>query len=70
MLSNSSPVTSGTHLRAFVIQFDKEADMVGNRVKGRIEHVASGKTLHFNSLVELVAFFDRQLKEAQLGAEK
>ena len=63
MPNYSQPVTAGAHTRAFVIQFGKEADVVANRVEGRVEHVASGTTIQFRSLVELLAFFDQLLKE-------
>ncbi len=42
--------------RAFVLQFHREADLGAGRFLGRIEHVASGKSSHFQSLEELTAF--------------
>ncbi len=42
--------------RAFVLQFHREADLKIGRFLGRIEHVASGRAGHFQSLEELVAF--------------
>jgi hypothetical protein len=47
--------------RAFVIQFRPETDIEQGRLAGRVEHVASGEAVHFQSLEELLAFVTRML---------
>jgi hypothetical protein len=42
--------------RAFVIQFHSEQHS-GETFRGRAEHVSSGRTIHFQTLEELVEFF-------------
>lgn len=51
---------------AFVVQFAGRSDVTRGRLAGRVEHVTSGETSHFEATEELVAFFGRVL--AQLKA--
>ena len=53
------------HARAFVVQFRADADFEGGRAGGRVEHVASGCSAHFESVDELLELFVRLLKEAE-----
>ena len=47
--------------RAFVVQLHVEADMARGRVAGRVVHVVSGQTAHFDTLQELLTIIDRVL---------
>jgi hypothetical protein len=47
--------------RAFVIQFRAETNDLQERFAGRVEHVVSGQTTHFQSVEELLAFISRVL---------
>lgn len=42
--------------RAFVVQVREKADVELDYWAGRIEHVTSGQSTHFQSLQEMVAF--------------
>ena len=53
------------HTGAFVVQFCTATDFVSGRVAGRVEHVASGRSAHFESAHELLEVFARVLNEAQ-----
>lgn len=56
-------VTKGLqYTNAFVIQFRSAAETGANRLAGRIEHVASGRTATFESLEELLQALLRMLK--------
>lgn len=46
---------------AFVVHFRPWTLVEGDAVAGRVEHVASGRSGHFQSLSELVAFVTRVL---------
>jgi hypothetical protein len=48
---------------AFVIQFRTETDIECGRIIGRVEHVASSRSVRFESLDELLRFIDRILSE-------
>ena len=45
------------HTSAFVVQFQADTDFERHRVAGRVEHVASGMTAHFESANELLQLF-------------
>jgi hypothetical protein len=47
---------------AFVVQFRAGTDFDADRVEGRVEHIASGRTACFESLEDLVAFLGQVLK--------
>jgi len=46
---------------AFVVHFRLSTNIARGRIEGRVEHVVSGQSAHFNSLEELLAFIDRVL---------
>ncbi len=56
------------HAGAFLIQFQSGADLEGGRCLGRVEHVASTRSIRFASLPELVGFMSRVLREVGRGA--
>jgi len=59
------PVTDESPLspdRAFVVQLREQADVEQGHWSGRIEHVTSGRAMHFQSLDELLAFVARVLR--------
>jgi len=51
--------------RAFVVQFREQADIEKGQWVGRVEHVTSGQSSHFQSLDELLAFVTRVLGSAR-----
>ena len=53
------------HTGAFVVQFRNATDFAIGRVAGRVEHIASGRSAHFESSHELLEIFARVLNEAQ-----
>jgi hypothetical protein len=46
---------------AFVVHLRTSSDVTRGRVEGRVEHVVSGQSTHFDSLAELLAFIARIL---------
>jgi hypothetical protein len=46
---------------AFVVHFRLSTDIAQGRIEGRVEHVVSGQSTHFDSLEELLAFMARVL---------
>ena len=46
---------------AFVVHFRANTDIARGRIAGRVEHVVSGQSTHFDSLEELLAFVARVL---------
>ena len=51
--------------RAFVVQFATSADLPQQQVVGRVEHVVSGQSTHFQSLEELLAFIAQVFEQKQ-----
>ena len=51
--------------RAFVVQFRAEPSATSRGWEGRVEHIVSGQTSHFDSLEELVVFIRRVLPDVQ-----
>jgi hypothetical protein len=47
--------------RAFLVHLRVNSDVAQGRLSGRVEHVVSGQTTHFDSLEELLAFMARVL---------
>jgi hypothetical protein len=47
--------------RAFVVQFHTDAQIEQGELRGRVEHVVSYQSAHFESREELVAFMVRVL---------
>jgi hypothetical protein len=48
--------------RAFVVQLHVEADVAQQHMVGRVVHVVSGQTAHFDTLDALLTFIDRVLR--------
>jgi hypothetical protein len=46
---------------AFVVHFRVNSNVARGRLTGRVEHVVSGQSAHFDSLEELLAFIDQVL---------
>jgi hypothetical protein len=46
---------------AFVVHFRLSTEIAQGRIAGRVEHVVSGQSTHFDSLEELLAFVARVL---------
>jgi hypothetical protein len=46
---------------AFVVHFRLSTDIAQGQIEGRVEHVVSGQSTHFDSLEELLAFVARVL---------
>ena len=53
------------HKGSFVIKFRPDTDPAQGRLDGRIEHVASGKTIRFRSFEELVEFLQSVLTQVR-----
>ena len=53
--------------RAFVLYLDHDVVPATGALRGRAEHVVSGRMDHFASLAELLAFLDRVLRD---GADR
>jgi hypothetical protein len=51
--------------RAFVVQFQDETQIEAGHMAGRVEHVISGETMHFQSLESLLGFLARVLREVR-----
>ncbi|MCS6804565.1 MAG: hypothetical protein RMM98_11660 [Acidobacteriota bacterium] len=49
--------------RAFVLQFQSDADLQQGQWEGRSEHVSSGRVMHFHSLQEMLGFFCEMVQE-------
>ena len=47
--------------KAFVVQFSREANSPSGTFSGRIEHLSSGRRVHFASSDELVTVLARML---------
>jgi hypothetical protein len=46
---------------AFVVQFAADAEARQGRVRGRVEHIVSGRATHFDSWAALQQFLERVL---------
>jgi hypothetical protein len=57
------------HAGAFVVQFRTATDFECDRVQGRVEHVASGQTAHFESARELLETLARLSRSAPVGRQ-
>ena len=51
--------------RAFVVQLSTAASLDGGRTVGRVEHVVSGRSTHFESLQQLLVFMQQHLPQAR-----
>jgi hypothetical protein len=47
--------------RAFVVHFRTSSNIARGPIEGRVEHVVSGQSNHFDSLEELLTFMARVL---------
>ena len=56
--------------RAFVVQLRPGALPEEGRMAGRVEHVASGRSEHFGSLPELLAFLGRVLRNLREASSR
>jgi hypothetical protein len=54
------------HRRSFVIKFSPDTNPEEGRFIGRVEHVASGETIRFESSDALVSFLNDVLKKVRL----
>ncbi len=52
--------------RAFVVHFRLSTNIARGPIKGRVEHVVSGQSTHFDSLEELLAFMARVLASVRV----
>ncbi len=48
---------------AFVVHFRTNTDIARGNIAGRVEHVVSGQSTHFDSLEDLLAFMARVLSQ-------
>ena len=53
------------HTGAFVVQFFSETDWATENCRGRVEHIASSRGIHFDSLAGLIEFFEQALGETR-----
>jgi hypothetical protein len=58
------------HSGSFVIRFNPITNPVAKRFSGRVEHVATGKMLRFESMDELTAFMTSVLTEVRSRMEQ
>jgi hypothetical protein len=58
------------HTEAFVVQFRGGTDVAADHCDGRLEHVASGRVAHFQSVEQLAALLRRWLTELRAEAAK
>jgi hypothetical protein len=52
--------------RAFVVQFRPETSLADGRLGGRVGHVHSGRSAHFESMDQLLAFVGQVLSETSV----
>jgi hypothetical protein len=55
---------------AFVVHFRVDSDMARGRVAGRVEHVVSGQSAHFDTLQEPLAFLEQVLTTVRAPSRK
>ena len=48
---------------AFVVHFRTSSNVARGPIEGRVEHVVSGQSTHFDSLEELLSFMARVLSQ-------
>jgi hypothetical protein len=61
---------SWQHSGSFVIRFNPITHPIAKRFSGRVEHVATGKMLRFESMEELTAFMTAVLTEVRTRLEQ
>jgi hypothetical protein len=62
-VADSSPQPTLPAWKAFVVQFSSETEPRSGAFSGRVEHLSSGRRVHFHSSAELVAILRRLLYE-------
>ena len=62
---SASMLNGWQHKRSFVIKFSLDANAEERRFSGRVEHVASGQTTHFESADVLIGFMNDVLKKVR-----
>ncbi len=50
---------------AFVVHFRVSSDVARGQIAGRVEHVVSGQSTHFDSMEELLAFIAHVLTQQE-----
>ena len=50
---------------AFVVHFQVSSDVARGQIAGRVEHVVSGQSTHFDSMEELLAFIAHVLTQQE-----
>ena len=63
-------VDAWQHSGSFVIRFSPATNLPAGLVSGRAEHVATGKTIRFASMGELVNFMNTVLGEVRRNFEQ
>lgn len=63
-------MTGKQHTEAFVVQFRDGTGLAAEQCDGRLEHVASGRVTHFQSVEELAALLRRWLTDLRAEAAK
>jgi hypothetical protein len=67
IVAYSPPMMNGWQYRgSFVIKFREDTDVDSGRFSGRIEHVGSGQTAHFDSAEQLYEFLHCVLRRARV----
>jgi hypothetical protein len=61
---------SWQHSGSFVIRFNPITNPIAKRFSGRVEHVATGKMLRFESMEALTAFMTEVLTEVRSKLEQ
>ncbi|ETX05535.1 MAG: hypothetical protein ETSY2_22400 [Candidatus Entotheonella gemina] len=56
--------------RAFVLQIRADSRVENGHLAGRVEHVVSGRTTHFQSVDELLTFIAGALREADAAGSE
>ena len=69
MLTPHDPFVPLSVRRAFVVHFGPDMQAQTGRVTGRIEHVVSGRMVHFQSIDALLQFVAQVLQEDRASPE-
>ncbi len=67
-LENSKRLTPLPPDRAFVVQFSDDTNPDRERVRGRAEHLQSGRRCRFNSSAQLHEFMEEALRDVARAA--
>ena len=55
--------------RTYVLKLHRDCEPAAGELIGCLEHVASARTFHFNSIAELLAFLARDVAEMESASE-